>query len=119
MPTLRPEPLTVFAQSLLRAAGVPDADAGVVARHLVGANLAGHDSHGVLRIPQYLQYLREGKFRAGVELDILNETPAVLAADGNWGLGQVQAHRVLARLVPKARGVGVAAGTLRNCGHVG
>src|SRR5205085_7190217 len=101
------------------AAGVPDPDAAVVARHLVGANLAGHDSHGVLRIPQYLQYLREGKFRPGVGLDVLNETPAALAADANWGLGQVQAHHLLARLIPKARAVGVAAGTLRHCGHTG
>jgi uncharacterized oxidoreductase len=119
MPTFSPDTLTRFAAALLQTAGVPVADARVVARHLVGANLAGHDSHGVLRVPQYLQYLREGKFRAGVDLDVLSETPAVLAADGNWGLGQVQAHRLLARLIPKVRALGVAAGTLRHCGHIG
>jgi uncharacterized oxidoreductase len=119
MPTFPVERLNEFAKSLLEAAGVPAADAGVVARHLVGANLAGHDSHGVMRIPQYLQYLREGKFRPGVGLDTINETPAVLAADANWGLGQVQAHRLLGRLIPKARLMGVAAGTLRRCGHIG
>lgn len=119
MPTVPPGPLTAFAAALFRAAGVPADDAGVVARHLVGANLAGYDSHGVLRVPQYLQYLHEGTFRAGVGLDVLSETPAVLAADGNRGLGQVQAHRLLTRLIPKARAVGVAAGTLRHCGHIG
>jgi uncharacterized oxidoreductase len=119
MPQFPAETLQAFANSLLQAAGVPAADAGIVARHLVGANLAGHDSHGIMRIPQYLQYLREGKFRPGVGLDILSETPAVLAADANWGLGQVQAHRLLARLVTKAKGLGVAAGTLRHCGHIG
>lgn len=119
MPTYAAEPLTQFAAALLHAAGVPADDAGLVARHLVGANLAGHDSHGVMRVPQYVEYLREGKFRPGVDLTVLNETPAVLAADANWGLGQVQAHRLLARLVPKARHLGVASGTLRNCGHIG
>jgi uncharacterized oxidoreductase len=119
MPTFTPDQLTCLAHTLLTAGGVPADDAAVVARHLVGANLAGHDSHGVLRIPQYLQYLRDGKFRVGVELDILHETPAVLAADANWGLGQVQAHRLLARLIPKVKALGVAAGTLRNCAHTG
>jgi uncharacterized oxidoreductase len=49
----------------------------------------------------------------------VHETPAVLVADGGWGLGQVQAHRLVERLVPKARQVGVAAGTLKHCGHIG
>src|SRR5262249_2274334 len=44
---------------------------------------------------------------------------AVLCADGQWGLGQVQAHRLLDRLVPMARTIGLAAGTLLQCGHIG
>jgi uncharacterized oxidoreductase len=50
---------------------------------------------------------------------VLRETPAVLAADAGWGLGQVQAHRLLGRLMPKAKQLGVAAGTLCHCGHIG
>jgi uncharacterized oxidoreductase len=50
---------------------------------------------------------------------VFSETPAVVAADGNWGLGQVQAHRLLGKLIPKAQALGVAAGSLRNCGHTG
>jgi uncharacterized oxidoreductase len=50
---------------------------------------------------------------------VVRETPAVLVADGGWGLGQVQAHRLLQRLLPKARQAGLAAGTLRDCGHIG
>src|SRR5262249_20477772 len=46
-------------------------------------------------------------------------TPALVTADGHWGLGQVQAHRLLRSLMPKARQLGVAAGTLKRCGHVG
>ncbi|QEL18076.1 Ldh family oxidoreductase [Limnoglobus roseus] len=119
MPTFQAEPLTAFAESLFVAAGVPADDARVVSRHLVDANLCGHDSHGVMRVPQYLQFLNEGKYRANVPLDVLNETPAVVAADANWGLGQVQAHRLLAKLAGKAETLGVASGTLRNSGHVG
>ena len=104
---------------MFESAGVPAEDAAVVARSLVGANLRGHDSHGVMRISQYLEYLGDGKFKKNVPLEILDESPALLAADAGWGLGQVQAHRLMGRLLEKAKIVGVAAGTLRRCGHTG
>jgi uncharacterized oxidoreductase len=72
-----------------------------------------------MRVPQYIDFLRTGKYKTGVELTVLNETPAVLTADANWGLGQVQTYRLLDRLVPKAKALGIAAGTLRNSGHIG
>src|SRR5262249_21571068 len=55
----------------------------------------------------------------GVTLKILARTPAVLTCDAQWGLGQVQAHRLLDLLVPMAREIGLAAGTLMQCGHIG
>jgi uncharacterized oxidoreductase len=119
MPTFSGSKLTSFAQSLFEAAGVPAADAAVVARSLVDGNLCGHDSHGVMRIPQYIDFLRKGTYKPGVPLTVLGESPAILAADANWGLGQVQAYRLLEKLLPKAKALGVGAGTLRNCGHVG
>jgi uncharacterized oxidoreductase len=111
--------LTTFARSLFEAGGVPGEEATIVAESLVDANLCGHDSHGVIRIPQYLRAVRAGVLKPGSPLTIVRETAAVLVADGGWGLGQVQAHRLLRRLVPMARQVGLAAGTLRQCGHVG
>jgi len=119
VPTLRPDVLSDFGQRLFVAARVPSDDARVVARSLVDANLCGHDSHGVLRIPQYVGFIREGKLVPGAALTVLRETPALLAADGGWGPGQVQAHRLLARLLPKVGAVGIASGTLRRCGHIG
>jgi uncharacterized oxidoreductase len=104
---------------LFEAAGVNPADAAIVARSLVDANLCGHDSHGVMRGPQYLDFLRKGTFQANVALTVINETPAVLAADANWGLGQPQTYRLFDKLLPKAKSIGVAVGTLRRSGHVG
>jgi uncharacterized oxidoreductase len=98
---------------------VPDEESDLVARSLVDANLAGHDSHGVIRVPQYLKALADGVMQSGVSLRIHSKAPAVLCCDGQWGLGQVQAHRLLERLVPMAQTLGVAAGTLRQCGHIG
>ena len=87
--------------------------------NLIGANLRGHDSHGVLRIPQYIDFLRKGDYQVGVDLKVENESPGVVVVDGQWGLGQVQAHRLLDLVIPKAKELGLAAGTGRNFGHIG
>jgi hydroxycarboxylate dehydrogenase B len=119
MPTFSAPILTQLARELFIAAGVQGVDAALVANSLVDANLCGHDSHGLLRVPQYLDFLKQGIFKPGVPLTVLSETSAVLSADGNWGLGQVQAYRLLNTLLEKSRSLGIAAGTLRNCGHIG
>lgn len=119
MPTLTPDILTDFARNLFLAANVPEAEADRVAQSLVLSNLCGHDSHGVIRVIQYLGALADGRLKSGVDLKMDRETAANVVADGQWGLGQVQAHRLLDRLIPKAEQLGIAAGTLRHSGHVG
>src|SRR4051812_46633049 len=101
MPTFTADMLTDFVDRLFRASGLPDADAATVAASLVGANLRGHDSHGVMRVPQYIDFLEKGVYRPGVALKVEHETEAVVVADGQWGLGQVQAHRLLDRILPR------------------
>jgi uncharacterized oxidoreductase len=72
-----------------------------------------------MRLPQYIGFLERGELRTGVALRVERETPALLVCDGQWGLGQVQAHRLLDLVVPKARALGVAVGAARDCGHIG
>lgn len=119
MPTFRSEQLLDFSRRLFEAAGLSTTDAAIVASSLVDANLCGHDSHGIIRVPQYVNFVRDGKLFAHVPLTIVKETPAMLVADANWGLGQVQAYRVLEMLGAKARQVGIASGAIRQCGHIG
>jgi uncharacterized oxidoreductase len=119
MPVIHAANLVDFARSLFVAGKVPTDEAAIVAASLVNANLCGHDSHGVIRVPQYLGGIQDGLLTPGQPLVVVKETPALLVADGQWNLGQVQANRLLEKLVPKARQVGLAAGTLRQCGHVG
>jgi len=119
MPTIHAAELTGFASDLLEAVGVGHDEAAVVAASLVGANLRGHDSHGVMRLPQYVGFIEQGQYRHGVGLKVEHETPAAIVCDGQWGLGQVQAHRLLDRAVPKAREMAVAVATARDCGHIG
>lgn len=117
--TLPAEALTSFTASLFVAAGVPHDEANQIAESLVASNLCGHESHGVVRVLEYVELLKRGELQASVSLDVLTETPAIVVCDGNFGFGQVQMRQLIDRVVPKARELGVASGTLRNCGHVG
>jgi hydroxycarboxylate dehydrogenase B len=119
MPSFPASELTAFVTRLFGAAKVPGDEARIVAESLVGANLRGHDSHGVMRVPQYIDFVEKGFYRTGVALKIEHETPAVVACDGQWGFGQVQARRLVDLIIPKARELGLSAGTARDCGHIG
>lgn len=119
MHQLAADRLEAFSFDLLTGGGVAADEAKLIAASLVAANLRGHDSHGVVRIPQYLAALDAGEVVSGAELVVEHESETTLVADAAWGFGQVQAQRLLDRLAPKARAGGVAAGTLRQCSHVG
>lgn len=111
--------LIEFTARVLEAVGVPHADARLVAVSLVGSNLRGHDSHGVMRLPQYVGFVERGEYTPGADLVVERDGPALLVCDGQWGFGQVQTSRLLALLAPKARAAGVAVGAGRRFGHIG
>jgi hydroxycarboxylate dehydrogenase B len=119
VPTLKPAVLQDFACRLLAAGGMTAAEAEVTSASLVGANLRGYDSHGVMRIPYYVQSIAEGETVSQAPLDISDEGPSRIVGNANWGVGQVQAVMLLHRLIPKARESGVAIATLTQCGHIG
>jgi uncharacterized oxidoreductase len=119
MPTIAAAKLQDFATCLLAAGGASPEEATIVGRSLVDANLRGYDSHGVMRIPYYVQAIKDGEVVSGEELTILDEGPSRVVADGNWGFGQVQAVRLLKLLANKAHASGPAIGTMTHSGHIG
>jgi uncharacterized oxidoreductase len=119
MPTFSTGELTDFATRLLRVGGAGADEARRVAESLVGANLRGHDSHGVMRIPYYIDQVQKGEIVPGAALTVLRESDVLLVADGGWGFGQVQAARLTERLMVKAEKSGVALGTMFKSAHVG
>jgi uncharacterized oxidoreductase len=119
MPTISAPKLQQFATSLLQAGGASAEEAVIVGRSLVEANLRGYDSHGVMRIPYYVQAIQEGEVVPGAELTVLDEGPSRVVADANWGFGQVQAVRLLEMLAGKAHNSGQAIGTMTHSGHIG
>ena len=119
MPTLTEQQLLEFGTALLAAGGATPEEAAIVGCSLIGANLRGHDSHGVMRIPFYVKQVQEGRLKSGAELSIVSETPASIVADGSWGFGQVLSRQLTERLIAKAGEVGIASGTLRQSAHIG
>ncbi|HUY32588.1 MAG TPA: Ldh family oxidoreductase [Pirellulales bacterium] len=119
MPSIPASTLTDFATELLAAGGVGRDEARQVAASLVGANLRGHDSHGVMRIPFYLDSVAKGEVVPGAAFTVDRETATTLVADGGWGFGQTQARRLMDRLIAKGRSAGTGVGTLVHAGHIG
>ncbi len=90
-----------------------------IAHYLVEANLAGHDSHGVIRVASYVEFLRKGLVLPNRSLQVVLETEALLVLDGQIGLGQTIGEAAMRLGIAKARQHGVAVLALRNCGHLG
>jgi uncharacterized oxidoreductase len=119
MPIFSPDSLTDFATRLLRAGGIGADEAALIAESLVGANLRGHDSHGVMRVPSYLDSFQKGDVVADAPLEALQESPSSFVGDAHWGFGQTQAQRLTLKVIAMARETGLAVGTLIRSSHVG
>ena len=119
MRTVAATPLTVFVSAVMHRAGCGAQEAHTVARRLVDANLVGHDSHGVLRVGKYLEWMRQGWLLANRTPTIVFESEAIAIVDGNRGFGQVIGEFAGKLGVAKAAKTGIAMVGLRNCGHLG
>lgn len=113
-PTLRRAVTEIFD-----AAGCSSEESHRIANRLVAANLTGHDSHGVVRIPRYLQWKNDGLIFADQRVEILSESPVLCALDGKYGFGQTVAEQAVTIGIEKCRKMGLSAITLKNSGHVG
>lgn len=104
---------------VLAVAGASHDDARTVADHLVDANLAGHDSHGIGMLPHYVRAIRGGVLDPKAHAAIEDRGGAVLAVDGRNGFGQVAARDAMVAGMARARETGVALVALRNSFHIG
>jgi len=104
---------------LWRAAGSSEREAARVADHLVGANLAGHDSHGVGMTPRYVKALLGGELELNRTVEIAADSGGLLTVDGHRGLGQSVAFQAMEIAIDRARRGGVCVMGLRNAHHIG
>lgn len=111
--------LRSFTTAIFSAAGCDSVEAARIATHLVEANLVGHDSHGVLRVPSYVQWLKAGKVLAGRSIKVAFENDTLAVVDGQFGFGQTIGEQATQLGIAKCRKSGVAVVALRNSGHLG
>lgn len=116
---LSPEKLRAFASAVLRKLGVPEVDAHLVSDSLVQADLWGHQSHGLLRLPWYAERIKSGVMHAVTECEMLVDSGAVGVLDGHDGIGQVIAKKAMRDAMRRAKAHGIGAVTVRNSNHFG
>ena len=98
--------------ALFKAAGSSEPNARRVMESLVDADLAGHSSHGVNRIPQYILAIEAGHLDAASDPVIVNETASSTLVDGKWTFGQVSAELAMKKAIEKAKSQGIAVSAL-------
>lgn len=119
MPKVTGEKLEKIAFHLFGAAGAPEEHSRIVAKHLADNNLTGHDSHGFIRVIQYLQQIKDGLLFPAAIPEIVRESPATAQIDGHRGFGQVVAKFSTELAIKKAKEQGVSSVTMRYLGHLG
>ncbi len=113
------ETLENLVRDIFVANGCDAAEGYRISHHLMGANLAGHDSHGVARVPRYVEWQQAGHVLAGQRCDVVMDGGAFALLDGKWGFGQTVAPEATDFGIERARQHGVAVVALRNAGHIG
>jgi uncharacterized oxidoreductase len=119
MPRVHAERLSQIGSALLRAAGATAEEAEAVATGCINANLAGHDSHGIIAVPTYIDRIKAGHIAPGAAWTIVQESPATTVIDGHWGFGFHVNAKAMQLTIEKAKTTNVAAVTVFRQSHVG
>jgi len=116
---VRREELLDLAKKIFMSKGVPEKDANMVSDALVEANLRGHDSHGVIRIPKWMAGLEAGAINPLCKVKTIRETAAGAILDGDRGLGPVVGVTASHIAVFKAKEAGICAVSVKRASHIG
>ncbi len=119
MPIFTAEKLATLAADIFQAAGATPEESRTVGEALAEANLEGHDSHGVVRIPEYIAWHEEGLINIGAQMEVVKETDAFAVMNGNWGWGQVVAKQAMEYGIKKALRSGAVTISVSQCCHIG
>lgn len=111
--------LIEVAEHLFVAGGLREEDARIIANDLVAANLRGLDSHGVSRIPMYLERIRRGVVKAQPDIKVERITSAVASVDGDNGMGFLAAHLAMDEAIKLASESGIGLVGVRRSTHYG
>jgi len=104
---------------LLLGGGTTEHEAKVMAEELTMADMMHCNSHGSLRVPQYIREIRRGQTIPGAEVKIVKETDATAVVDGAFNFGQVAARKMADVVIEKAQKTGIAMVLGINTRHIG
>jgi len=113
------EAIRLWTYQLWRAAGSCEEEARLTADHLIGANLSGHDSHGLSVVPGYVRSLSSGELQLNQRISVTTDTGSLVVVDGNRGMGQSIAAQTMTLAIERAQRHGVAIVGLKNSHHIG
>jgi uncharacterized oxidoreductase len=119
MPIVQIKKIEKMCTRIFQGAGLSDEEAQRIAHSLVLSNLMGHDSHGVIRVTQYIKALKNGIVHADQRIRKVREADASAVVDGGWGFGQTICEQAMELAIEKAKTRSVAAVELYNCSHIG
>lgn len=108
-----------FVRDIFVGAGCSAPEGERIAVALVSANLVGHDSHGVVRVPRYVGGKLDGKVHGDQKVEVLVDTPVLAVVDGKFGFGQTVTPQAVEIGIEKCRKNALSAVALRNAGHIG
>jgi len=111
--------LAAFIARALIAAGLPAADADIVAGLMAEADLRGSDTHGVIRLPLYLRRIRSGGINVKPNIRVVSDRPAAALIDGDNGMGHLIMRRAAHLAIDKARAAGIGWVGARMSNHAG
>src|SRR4051794_25203364 len=119
MVTLQVEKLIDFVADVFTHADSSPEEARRIATYLTTANLTGHDSHGVIRVPVYMKWKKMGSVLPDQTVELVVDTPSLAVVDGKFGYGQTVAPQAVKIGIEKCKAAGLSAVALRNAGHIG
>jgi len=119
MVTVRAQKLIDFVADIFSRAGSSTAEAKQVATYLTTANLTGHDSHGVIRVPRYVQSALQGTIKTDQTVEVVIDAPSFAVIDGKFGYGQTVTPQAIRIGLDKCKAQGLSMIALRNSGHLG
>src|SRR5436305_506281 len=119
MVTIQLPNLISFVAEVFAHSGSSPEEAKRIATYLTTANLTGHDSHGVIRVPVYIRWKKMRSVVRDQTVEVVVNTPSLAVVDGKFGYGQTVAPQAVKIGIEKCKASGLAAVALRNAGHIG
>lgn len=116
---IRVESLKEFCSAILVKLGIPPADAQIVTRALLDAELRGIDTHGLIRLNQYASLIKQKLINTCPRIKVISESPAHILLDADYGLGFLGGFKAMQACISKAKKMGLAVAGVCRSSHFG